>query len=143
MPLPEALVPKTPGSPALVPVTPAAVRPETYEVKKGDAIIKIARKFDMTAAQLKQFNDLKDDRIQIGRRAAHSHAGAVAHDGATAAAAPTAGSGTEQGSRRKEETRQAGGGAGARVRCRRRGDSANSTTCCCRCFSIGKCFLRA
>ena len=53
MPLPEALVPKTPGSPE--PDKPAAMRPETYEVKKGDAIIKIARKFEMTAWQLKQF----------------------------------------------------------------------------------------
>ncbi|MCX6867083.1 MAG: LysM peptidoglycan-binding domain-containing protein, partial [Verrucomicrobia bacterium] len=67
MPLPDALVPKVPGSPALEPGPPAAVRPETYEVKKGDAIIKIAKKFGMTAAQLKQFNDLKDDRIQVGQ----------------------------------------------------------------------------
>ena len=64
MPLPDALVPRMPG--ALGP-TRTAVRPETYEVKKGDAIIKIARKFDMTAAQLKQFNDLKDDLIHIGQ----------------------------------------------------------------------------
>jgi len=67
MPLPEALIPKTPDPSALKPVAPAAVRAETYEVKKGDAIIKIAKKFDMTAAQLKQFNDLKDDRIIIGQ----------------------------------------------------------------------------
>lgn len=65
MPLPEALRPKTPGAPGPAPT--AAARPETYEVQKGDAIIKIARKFDMSAAQLKQFNDLKDDRIQIGQ----------------------------------------------------------------------------
>ena len=38
-----------------------------YEVKKGDALIKIARKFDMTVAQLKQFNDLTDDRIRVGQ----------------------------------------------------------------------------
>lgn len=67
MPLPEALVPKTPGSPGAEPGTAVAVRPETYEVKKGDAIIKIAKKFAMTAAQLKQFNELTDDRIQIGQ----------------------------------------------------------------------------
>jgi LysM repeat protein len=67
MPLPDALVPKTPGTPALEQVTPTAARPETYEVKKGDAIIKIAKKFDMTAAQLKQFNDLKDDLIHVGQ----------------------------------------------------------------------------
>ncbi len=65
MPLPETLVPKSPG--ALEPGKPAAVRPETYQVKKGDAIIKIARKFDMTVWQLKQFNELKDDLIHIGQ----------------------------------------------------------------------------
>jgi LysM repeat protein len=67
MPLPAALVPQTPGTRALEPGTPAAVRPEIYEVKKGDAIIKIAKKFGMTAAQLKQFNELKDDLIRVGQ----------------------------------------------------------------------------
>lgn len=65
MPLPEALRPKPPD--AIEPGKPVAARPETYDVKKGDAIIKIARKFDMTAAQLKQFNELQDDRIHIGQ----------------------------------------------------------------------------
>jgi LysM repeat protein len=65
MPLPEALRPRLPGE-AETPA-PVAARPETYEVKKGDALIKIARKFDMSVAQLKQFNTLKDDRIQIGQ----------------------------------------------------------------------------
>ncbi len=67
MPLPEELRPKTPGDPGSGPAAPAVDRPATYEVKKGDAIIKIARKFDMAAWQLKQFNELKDDRIQIGQ----------------------------------------------------------------------------
>ena len=100
MPLPDSLRPKLPG-----PVetgTPAAPRPETYEVKKGDALIKIARKFDMTAAQLKQFNELKDDRIQHRTGAADSHAGAIAHFD------PAAAAGTEKGSRREEENRKAG-----------------------------------
>ena len=71
MPLPESLVPKVPATPApgnaaAGPVKPAAERPETYEVKKGDAVIKIAKKFDMTAAQLMQFNEMKDDRIRVG-----------------------------------------------------------------------------
>jgi hypothetical protein len=64
LPLPEALLPKPSGGSA--PQVPA-LRPETYEVKKGDALIKIAKKFDMSVAQLKQFNDLKDDRIRIGQ----------------------------------------------------------------------------
>ncbi len=60
-------LPKMPGTSALEPGTPTAVRPETYEVKKGDAIIKIAKKFGMTVWQLKQFNNLKDDLIHIGQ----------------------------------------------------------------------------
>jgi LysM repeat protein len=65
MPLPEALRPKPLA--AAEKATPALPRPASYEVKKGDALIKIVRKFDMTAAQLKQFNDLQDDRIHIGQ----------------------------------------------------------------------------
>jgi len=67
MPLPEALRPKPPGEPATEPAKPAVERPDTYEVKKGDAVIKIAKKFEMTVWQLKQSNDLKDDRIHIGQ----------------------------------------------------------------------------
>jgi len=67
MPLPEALVPKPPGDPAALPGGPAVLRPETYQVKKGDAIAKIAKKFDMAVWQLKQFNDQKDDVIHIGQ----------------------------------------------------------------------------
>jgi len=71
MPLPESLVPKTPattasGTTGSGAVKHAAERPDTYEVRKGDALAKIARKFDMTAEQLMQFNELKDDRIGIG-----------------------------------------------------------------------------
>ncbi len=66
MPLPEELQPKTPG--ALGSQGPSfALRPETYEVMKGDALAKIAKKFDMTVEQLKQFNELKNDLIQIGQ----------------------------------------------------------------------------
>ena len=64
MPLPESLAPRPSGADA---AAPAEGRPATYEVAKGDALIKIGRKFNMTAAQLKQFNDLKDDRIVIGQ----------------------------------------------------------------------------
>lgn len=67
MPLPEELRPKSPDDGGLKPAAPAVDRPATYEVKKGDAIIKIAKKFDMAAWQLKQFNELKDDRLQIGQ----------------------------------------------------------------------------
>lgn len=67
MPLPEALVAKAAGDPSLPAAKPALVRPETYEVKKGDAFIKIAKKFEMAVWQLKQANGLKDDLIHIGQ----------------------------------------------------------------------------
>ena len=63
VPLPEALLPKSPSSFPLG----GDIRPETYEVRKGDAIIKIAKKFEMTTWQLMHFNELKDDRIKIGQ----------------------------------------------------------------------------
>lgn len=72
LPLPEELQPKTPAAPATSPGVPAPApaaeeRPTSYAVQKGDAIIKIARRFHMTPEQLKQFNELKDDRIVIGQ----------------------------------------------------------------------------
>lgn len=67
MPLPEALAPRAPGIAGADAAALVEVRPEAYEVKKGDAIIKIAKKFSMTPAQLKQFNSLPDDRIFIGQ----------------------------------------------------------------------------
>jgi LysM repeat protein len=70
LPLPEELQPKTPAAPGTNPAaTPGAAepRPTSYEVQKGDAIVKIARRFQMTPEQLKQFNELKSDRIIIGQ----------------------------------------------------------------------------
>ena len=43
------------------------VRPTSYEVVRGDALSKIARKFGMTVAQLKTANELKSDLIKIGQ----------------------------------------------------------------------------
>lgn len=65
IPLPDPSRPATPGEAGPIPVV--APRPDTYQVVKGDALIKIATKFDMTVPQLKQFNGLKDDRIKIGQ----------------------------------------------------------------------------
>ncbi len=72
LPLPEPAPPKLSGTAAPAPGTPAsvapdAVRPGSYVVKKGDALILIAKKFGMKAEQLKVFNELKDDRIIIGQ----------------------------------------------------------------------------
>lgn len=67
MPLPESLKPKVAPAAETKTAAPEEIRPTAYEVKKGDAVIKIARKFNMTADQLKQFNEMKDDRIVIGQ----------------------------------------------------------------------------
>lgn len=42
------------------------VRPGTYEVQRGDALVKIGNKFGVTTDQLKVFNNLKSDLIHIG-----------------------------------------------------------------------------
>lgn len=57
--VPGAVITPTPAP------TPAAA--QTYEVKKGDRLILIARKFGITAEQLKGFNKLNSDMIRIGQ----------------------------------------------------------------------------
>ncbi|MBV8378567.1 MAG: LysM peptidoglycan-binding domain-containing protein [Verrucomicrobia bacterium] len=60
-------------SPTPTPSTSAAAlpqsenRPVLYEVKHGDALILIGKKFGMTVFQIKTFNGLKDDRIRVGQ----------------------------------------------------------------------------
>ncbi len=56
----------TPGAPS-VSISPVAARPDSYEVKRGDALVIIARKFGMEVDQLKAFNNLTKDTIQIGQ----------------------------------------------------------------------------
>ncbi len=55
--------------------TPAAAatpepegRPTVYEVKHGDALILIGRKFGLTVEQLKAANGLKNDLIRVGQK---------------------------------------------------------------------------
>ncbi|MEQ1748558.1 MAG: LysM peptidoglycan-binding domain-containing protein [Prosthecobacter sp.] len=65
-------LPETPHSAATsgVPtasISPVAARPDSYEVKRGDALVIIARKFAMSVDQLKAFNNLTKDTIQIGQ----------------------------------------------------------------------------
>ena len=58
----------TPTPPPAVAVAPKAEpRPTLYEVKRGDALILIGKKFGTTVAQLKTFNGLKDDKIRVGQ----------------------------------------------------------------------------
>lgn len=42
-------------------------RPREYEVKKGDALVLIGKKFGISGQQLKEFNGLTKDTIQIGQ----------------------------------------------------------------------------
>ena len=39
-----------------------------YKVKSGDNLGKIARKYHTTVGQLKRWNNLKSDRINVGQR---------------------------------------------------------------------------
>jgi LysM repeat protein len=52
--------------PVAVPSQPET-RPTLYEVKRGDALILIGKKFGMTVSQVKTFNGLKDDKIRAGQ----------------------------------------------------------------------------
>jgi LysM repeat protein len=42
--------------------------PLYYVVKRGDALFSIARKFDTTPEQLKEWNQLQSDLVKIGQR---------------------------------------------------------------------------
>ncbi len=43
-------------------------QPLYYTVKRGDAIFSIARKFDATDTQIREWNQIEGDRIRIGQR---------------------------------------------------------------------------
>ena len=43
-------------------------QPLYYTVKRGDAIFSIARKFDATPEQIREWNQIEGDRIKIGQR---------------------------------------------------------------------------
>jgi LysM repeat protein len=53
--------PSTPG-------VPPAIDESLYTVKKGDVLVRIARRFKISVAQLKEFNDLQSDFLQIGQQ---------------------------------------------------------------------------
>lgn len=47
---------------------PAASDQNIYTVKKGDVLVRIAKKLQLTVAQLKEFNGLETDFLQIGQQ---------------------------------------------------------------------------
>lgn len=51
---------------AALPV-PEKVTAESYKVKKGDTLYKIARQFDTSPAEIKRLNNLKADKVPVGR----------------------------------------------------------------------------
>ena len=57
----------TPSPAVATPAPTPETRPTTYEVKHGDALILIAKKFGMTVAQLKMFDGLQTDMIRVGQ----------------------------------------------------------------------------
>lgn len=63
----EVPTPTPSPSPAVTATPPPEIRPTFYEVKHGDALILIARKFGMTVAQLKTFNGLQTDKIRVNQ----------------------------------------------------------------------------
>lgn len=64
--LPQKSPTGEPGT-ADAPSATVIARPDSYEVKRGDALSIIARKFAMTVAQLKEVNGLTTDLIKIGQ----------------------------------------------------------------------------
>ncbi|MFM8364678.1 MAG: LysM peptidoglycan-binding domain-containing protein, partial [Verrucomicrobiota bacterium] len=50
------------------PATSAPVDESIYTIKKGDVLVRIARRFDLTVAQLREFNGLQSDFLQIGQQ---------------------------------------------------------------------------
>src|SRR6516225_900319 len=54
-------------SPTATPTPTPEIRPALYEVRRGDALILIAKRFGMTVAQLKTFNGLQTDLIRVGQ----------------------------------------------------------------------------
>src|SRR6516162_1965293 len=60
-------IPTPAPSPSPTSAPTPEIRPALYEVKPGDALILIGRRFGLTVEQIKAFNGLKNDRIRAGQ----------------------------------------------------------------------------
>ncbi|RBP38030.1 LysM domain-containing protein [Roseimicrobium gellanilyticum] len=66
-PQPAEQVPGTPGANGATTTGATEPRPREYEVKKGDVLTHIGRRYGITAQQLKEFNGFTKDTIHIGQ----------------------------------------------------------------------------
>jgi LysM repeat protein len=57
----------TPTPTPVAVISQPEIRPTLYEVKQGDALVLIGKKFGMTVSQIQMFNGLKGDKIRIGQ----------------------------------------------------------------------------
>jgi LysM repeat protein/lipoprotein-anchoring transpeptidase ErfK/SrfK len=65
LPTPTPTPTPTPRPVAVIPQP--EIRPTLYEVKHGDALVLIGKKFGMTVSQIQTFNGLKGDKIRVGQ----------------------------------------------------------------------------
>ncbi len=64
----------------LVPLSGARADRPVYVVQRGDALARIARRFDVSLAELREWNRLEGDRIRIGQRLVVGEEGNVAEE---------------------------------------------------------------
>src|SRR5262249_20947002 len=64
----SSATPKPTVTTAATAKTPASRRTETYTVRKGDTLAKIAAQFKVTVANLKSWNKLSSNQIAVGKK---------------------------------------------------------------------------
>jgi murein DD-endopeptidase MepM/ murein hydrolase activator NlpD len=55
-------------TPAVAVLPKSENRPTVYEVKQGDALVLIGKRFGLTVSQIQAFNQLKGDKIRVGQK---------------------------------------------------------------------------
>jgi LysM domain-containing protein len=66
--VPPASTPTPTPTPTVAALPNPENRPTVYEVKHGDALVLIGKKFGLTVSQLQSFNELKGSTIRIGQK---------------------------------------------------------------------------
>lgn len=70
--VPAGLPPDFEADIAALPLPQATVA-QTYRVRKGDTLFRVARQFGMTPAAVRELNHLKSDRLPVGKELTLSH----------------------------------------------------------------------